>query len=168
MGKQIIIKLLKVCVVIAIVQCGRNNESTNVQQPQDIQASELIGNWTTTHLSMARCIMNGDTLAPDTLKVQSNYWIAQDSIITQVNQIIRSPCGLIPLPIVIPVVAQWNTRHDTLFVYPVRDSTGKLQDTACYTLTRLTTGKIIFSSKEAVDTCADDGTDPPVIETGIQ
>jgi hypothetical protein len=170
MREQNMVKLLTVLMLIALAQCSPNNESTNVRQPQDIQASELIGNWTTTHVSMSRCIANGDTLAPDTLKVQSNYWIAQGNIITHVNQITRSPCNVrpYPAPSIDPIViGQWKIRHDTLFVYPVSDSTGKLQDTAYFALTKLTSGKIVFSSKIALDTCADDGANPPVIETHV-
>jgi hypothetical protein len=114
-----------------------------------IGTQDLIGTWSATHISIQSCISNGVALPPDTGICKSTYWIYPDSIKICINEILRSSCGRIPLPICIPLAKQWTTRHDTLFVYP-----GDLpNDTVRYVLSRYSMGEIIFSSDRSIDTC---------------
>jgi hypothetical protein len=135
------------CLIVAIFSCHQINNTS-----QDIQPQELIGTWSATHVSVERCVMNGDTLPPDTGVYKSTYWIYPDSIQICLRQIEQSPCGIIPLPICIPVGKQWTTEHDTLFVNPF--SSGTSISPAKFGLSRYASGRIIFSSERSIDTCS--------------
>jgi len=141
-------KRLILLAVVALVSCNPVENDSQYLQRQD-----LIGIWSATHVSVESCVMNGVVLAPDTGMYKSTYWIYPDSIAICIRQIVRSPCGTIPLPICIPLANRWITRHDTLFVFP-GDLPGTANDTARYALSRYSTGEIIFSSDRSVDTCS--------------
>jgi hypothetical protein len=142
-------KKLLLFAILFFVSCSPVNNATDGY----FQRQDLIGTWSVTHTSFESCMMNGVSLPPDTVKDKSTYWIYPDSIAICIRQVVRSSCGLIPLPICVPIAKQWTTRHDTLFVYP-GNPPGTQGDTARYALSRYGTGEIIFSGNRSVDTCS--------------
>ena len=142
------VKKLMLFAVVALVSCNPVENANPYIQRQD-----LIGIWSASYVTVESCVANGVVLAPDTAVYKSTYWIYPDSIGICIRQIVRSPCGTIPLPVCIPFMQRWTTRHDTLLVYP-GDLSGTANDTARYALSRYSTGEIIFSSDKSVDTCS--------------
>lgn len=136
-------------IVVFIVYCGQVNETSQLIQPQ-----ELIGTWKVTHTYVSSCIANGDTLPPDTGIDESTYDVFQDSIKICIKQIVRSPCGRVPLPICFPIPHRWLLENDTLLVFPMETSSASLGDTAKYAVSRYAHTMIIFSSGRSIDTCS--------------
>lgn len=135
-------------IVILFFSCIQVNETGPAIQPQ-----ELVGTWKTSHTYVSSCIMNGDTLAPDTGIDESTYDVLPDSIKICIKQTVKSPCGRIPLPICPPIYRQWRLMDDTLFVFSISDAAGALIDTEKYVIERLSSDRIIFSSKRSIDIC---------------
>ena len=144
-------------IFVAFVVCNPVNNTSRYIQPAD-----LIGTWSVTHSSMQRCIFNGDTLAPDTCVIQSTYQFTCDSVTIRNGQILRSPCGIIPLPIVFGITSSWKIHQDTLLIFPVTSSSEIIFDSAVgqtltvqrILLSRYSTDKIIFASLQSIDTCS--------------